>query len=78
MSGGRRADGADGVAAGSEKGRYVASDSANVPYPQTEFIGFEGRTHASSDPVNARERLRLWIDWVSRHIERGASAKPGR
>ena len=45
---------------------------------ETEFIGFEGRTHASSDPVNARERLRLWIDWVGRHIEKGASAKPGR
>ncbi len=37
---------------------------------ETEFIGFQGRTHASADPVNARERLRLWIDWVKQHIDR--------
>ena len=36
---------------------------------ETEFIGFAGRTHASADPVNARERQRLWIDWVKRHLE---------
>lgn len=35
---------------------------------KTEFIGFAGRTHASADPVNARERTRLWIDWVKQHI----------
>ncbi len=35
---------------------------------ETEFIGFGGRTHASADPVNARERLRLWVDWVKRHL----------
>ncbi len=29
---------------------------------ETEFVGFQGRTHASSDPVNARERTRLWIE----------------
>jgi len=40
----------------------------------TEFIGFQGRTHASSDPVNARERTRLWIDWVKRHIQEPAPA----
>ena len=36
---------------------------------ETEFVGFTGRTHSSSDPVNARERSRLWIDWVKRHID---------
>ncbi|MDQ6888537.1 MAG: S9 family peptidase [Gemmatimonadota bacterium] len=36
---------------------------------ETEFVGFQGRTHASADPVNARERARLWVDWVKRHIE---------
>lgn len=36
---------------------------------ETEFVGFTGRTHASSDPVNSRERLRLWIDWVKRHVD---------
>ena len=36
---------------------------------ETEFVGFTGRTHASSDPVNARERNRLWIDWVKRHLD---------
>lgn len=36
---------------------------------ESAFIGFQGRTHASADPVNARERLRLWIDWVKRHID---------
>ena len=35
---------------------------------ETEFVGFQGRTHASADPVNARERTRLWIDWVKKHI----------
>jgi dipeptidyl aminopeptidase/acylaminoacyl peptidase len=35
---------------------------------ETEFVGFTGRTHASADPVNARERARLWVDWVKRHI----------
>ena len=36
---------------------------------ETEFVGFQGRTHASSDPVNARERTRLWIEWVKTHLE---------
>jgi dipeptidyl aminopeptidase/acylaminoacyl peptidase len=35
---------------------------------ETEFIAFQGRTHASSDPANSRERTRLWIDWVKRHL----------
>ncbi len=35
---------------------------------ETEFVGFRGRTHASSDPVNARERTRLWVDWIKRHF----------
>jgi dipeptidyl aminopeptidase/acylaminoacyl peptidase len=35
---------------------------------ETEFIGFKGRTHASGDPVNSRERARLWVDWVKRHL----------
>jgi dipeptidyl aminopeptidase/acylaminoacyl peptidase len=35
---------------------------------ETDFIAFEGRTHASSDPVNARERTRLWIEWVRNHL----------
>jgi dipeptidyl aminopeptidase/acylaminoacyl peptidase len=36
---------------------------------ETEFIAFPGRTHNSSDPVNSRERTRLWIDWVKRHLD---------
>jgi dipeptidyl aminopeptidase/acylaminoacyl peptidase len=36
---------------------------------ETEFIAFPGRMHASSDPANSRERTRLWIDWVKRHLE---------
>ncbi len=39
---------------------------------ETEFIGFRGRTHASSDPVNSRERSRLWVDWVKRHMTEAA------
>jgi dipeptidyl aminopeptidase/acylaminoacyl peptidase len=35
---------------------------------ETEFVGFTGRTHASADPVNSRERARLWVDWVKRHL----------
>lgn len=42
---------------------------------ETEFIGFKGRTHASADPVNARERVRLWVDWVKQHID-GATVVP--
>jgi dipeptidyl aminopeptidase/acylaminoacyl peptidase len=38
---------------------------------ETEFIAFTGRTHSSADPVNSRERNRLWIDWVKRHIDGG-------
>jgi dipeptidyl aminopeptidase/acylaminoacyl peptidase len=36
---------------------------------ETQFIGFGGRTHASSDPVNARERARLWVEWVRTHLD---------
>jgi dipeptidyl aminopeptidase/acylaminoacyl peptidase len=36
---------------------------------ETEFIAFPGRTHNSSDPANNRERTRLWVDWVKRHLE---------
>lgn len=42
---------------------------------ETEFIGFAGRTHASDDPVNARERARLWVDWIKRHF-RGRDVVP--
>lgn len=40
---------------------------------ETEFIGFKGRTHASADPVNSRERASLWVDWVKRHIAPAAA-----
>jgi dipeptidyl aminopeptidase/acylaminoacyl peptidase len=36
---------------------------------ETEFIGFQGRTHNSADPVNSRERTRLWVEWVRRHLD---------
>jgi dipeptidyl aminopeptidase/acylaminoacyl peptidase len=36
---------------------------------ETDFIAFEGRAHSSSDPVNARERIKLWIEWVRRHLD---------
>jgi dipeptidyl aminopeptidase/acylaminoacyl peptidase len=42
---------------------------------ETEFVGFTGRTHSSADPVNSRERARLWVDWVKRHID-GAPLVP--
>jgi dipeptidyl aminopeptidase/acylaminoacyl peptidase len=41
---------------------------------ETDFVAFQGRTHASSDPVNARERTRLWIDWVKTHFAAGGGA----
>lgn len=31
---------------------------------ESRFIGFEGRTHNSADPVNNRERTKLWVEWV--------------
>lgn len=42
---------------------------------ETEFVAFPGRTHSSSDPANSRERTRLWIDWVQRHLD-GAPPVP--
>jgi len=45
---------------------------------ETQFVGFQGRTHSSSDPVNARERTRLWIDWVKRHLGEPAAANGSR
>ncbi len=44
---------------------------------ETDFVAFQGRTHASADPVNARERTRLWIDWVKRHFAQGGGAASG-
>ena len=35
---------------------------------ETKFIAFTGRTHASGDPVNSRERARLWVEWVREHL----------
>jgi dipeptidyl aminopeptidase/acylaminoacyl peptidase len=45
---------------------YRALKEHNV---ECDFVGFPGRTHASSDPAHVRERTRLWIDWVKRHID---------
>lgn len=42
---------------------------------ETEFIGFTGRTHSSADPVNSRERNKLWLEWVKTHIN-GARVTP--
>ena len=39
---------------------------------ETQFMAFGGRTHASADPVNGRERFRLWIDWVKNHLGDGS------
>lgn len=36
---------------------------------ETQFIGFPGRTHNPGDPVNQRERTKLWIEWVRRHMD---------
>jgi len=36
---------------------------------ETRFVGFQGRTHASADPVNGRERTKVWIDWVREHLQ---------
>ena len=35
---------------------------------ETKFVGFAGRTHASGDPVNARERTKLWVEWVKEKL----------
>jgi dipeptidyl aminopeptidase/acylaminoacyl peptidase len=35
---------------------------------ETRFVGFVGRAHASGDPVNAKERARLWVEWVRDHL----------
>jgi dipeptidyl aminopeptidase/acylaminoacyl peptidase len=35
---------------------------------ETEFIALPGRTHNPTDPANARERTRLWVDWVKQHL----------
>ena len=36
---------------------------------ETEFIALPGRTHNPTDPANARERTRLWVEWVKRHLD---------
>ena len=36
---------------------------------ESDFIGFTGRTHSSADPVNSRERNKLWLEWVKSHID---------
>jgi len=35
---------------------------------ETRFIGFPGRTHNPTDPANARERTRLWVEWVRERL----------
>ncbi len=45
---------------------------------ETEFIAFQGRTHASADPVNARERTKLWIGWVKTHLAETPGARGSR
>jgi dipeptidyl aminopeptidase/acylaminoacyl peptidase len=45
---------------------------------ETDFVAFQGRTHASSDPVNARERTRLWIEWVKTHLAEPEKAAGSR
>jgi dipeptidyl aminopeptidase/acylaminoacyl peptidase len=45
---------------------------------ETEFIAFQGRTHASADPANARERTKLWIEWVKTHLAETASTRGSR
>jgi dipeptidyl aminopeptidase/acylaminoacyl peptidase len=35
---------------------------------ETEYIGFPGRGHNPRDPVHTSERMRLWVDWVRRHV----------
>jgi len=47
-------------------GLYRAMKDKGV---ETRFVGFQGRTHASADPVNGRERTKVWIDWVREHLQ---------
>jgi dipeptidyl aminopeptidase/acylaminoacyl peptidase len=35
---------------------------------ETKLVGFNGRGHFSSDPVNSREELRTWVEWVQAHL----------
>jgi dipeptidyl aminopeptidase/acylaminoacyl peptidase len=35
---------------------------------ETEYVGFPGRGHNPRDPVHTAERMRLWVDWVRRHL----------
>ncbi len=45
---------------------------------ETDFVAFQGRTHASSDPVNARERTKLWIGWLKAHLDAPARVGAAR
>ncbi len=42
---------------------------------ETDFVAFPGRTHASFDPVNARERTKLWIGWIRSHFAEPAGSR---
>jgi len=35
---------------------------------ETEMTAFAGRTHYPVTPVDQQEVLRLWVDWIKRHI----------
>jgi dipeptidyl aminopeptidase/acylaminoacyl peptidase len=47
---------------------------------ETQFVAFQGRTHASGDPVNVRERTQLWLGWIRSHLSQtgGAASGPSR
>jgi dipeptidyl aminopeptidase/acylaminoacyl peptidase len=41
---------------------------------ETAMTAFAGRTHFPVTPVDQQELLRLWVDWLKRHI---GEASPG-
>jgi dipeptidyl aminopeptidase/acylaminoacyl peptidase len=43
---------------------------------EAQFVGFVGRAHASGDPVNSKERTRLWVEWVRDHIGGAPAVHP--
>ena len=68
-SAGKRVIGGGGeIVHGNGRVAFESLTPADLPGVETEFIAFQGRTHNPSDPINNRERMRLWVDWVKRHM----------
>jgi len=43
---------------------------------ETALLTFAGRTHSPRNPVDQQELMRLWVDWIKRHMEEPRALVP--